>query len=180
MLLGEIEATFPCGHRLPQPIVEICCFFEEHGYPISGCFELSTIGMEQLKGWFGGDPIAYGQFLPFGRGACGDIYALWLKDGLVPDNAPVVMFGSEGELVVLALNATQFCRLLCLGYSEIGLDDPASLPSEYEQTDAFRRCMLNKYDFELPSTALPIMEEAQAQYPSFAIWVDSHPSRRCA
>ncbi len=120
----QIEATFPLGHRLPEPIVAICEFLEVHGYPISGCFELSLIGMKQVRGWFRDKEVSH-QFLPFGRGACGDVYALWLHRAEVqPDSAPVVMFGSEGELLVLASSAREFCRLLCLGYAEIGLDDP--------------------------------------------------------
>ena len=81
MNASEIEATFPNGQRLPRPIADICIFLESNGYPISGCFELSAIGMGDLKAWFADDPSAYEQFLPFGRGACGDVYAL-LAHGL--------------------------------------------------------------------------------------------------
>ena len=175
---ADIEATFPNSHRLPRPIVDICGFLEGNGYPISDCFELSTIGMDDLKGWFASDPSAYNQFLPFGRGACGDVYALWLMDDLTPEEAPVVMFGPEGELEVLALDSEQFCRLLCLGYSEIGLEDPAAAPTDFDETEPFRRFVLDRYDFQLPTTALPIIEDAKARFPSFRSWVESHPSRR--
>lgn len=171
MTAVEIENTFPLGHRLPQPIVDICNFSEEHGYPISGCFELSEIGVESLKGWFRKEPEAYQAFLPFGRGACGDVYALWLTEELSPEHAPVVMFGSEGELVTIATDATQFCRLLCLGYSEIGLEDPSSTPADFDETAPFRRYMQERYHFELPSTAAPIMGPAAARFPNFESWV---------
>lgn len=168
-----IEATFPLGHRLPRPIIDLCGFLEQHGYPISGCFELSTVGMDGLKGWFRNEPSAYEQFLPFGRGACGDIYALWLTDGLSPDHAPVVLFGSEGELAVLARDAEQFCRLLCLGYSEIGLDDPNSKPTDFDETEPLRRFMLERYGFQLPANAAPIIGDASARFPGFRSWVQS-------
>lgn len=168
----QIEATFPLGHRLPGPIISICEFLEAHGYSISGCFELSSIGMNDLKGWFPGRPDVYQQFLPFGRGACGDIYALWLHDSEIrPDTAPVVMFGSEGELAVLASSALEFCRLLCLGYSEIGLDDPASVPCEFEETGPFRQFMMERYAFTLPETAEPIIRAAAGAAPDFAAFV---------
>ena len=99
-------------------------------------------------------------------------------DCVSPENAPVVMFGSEGELEVLARDSEQFCRLLCLGYSEIGLDDPAAQPAEFDETEPFRRFMLERYDFQLPSTALTILDDAKARFPSFSSWVKNHPSRQ--
>jgi hypothetical protein len=169
----DIEATFPQGHRLPCPIVDLCTFLERNGYPISGCFEISKIGIDDLKGWFQNDLSSYEQFLPFGRGACGDVYALWLTDGLSPEQAPVVMFGSEGELEVLASDAEQFCRLLCLGYSEIGLDDPTTKPADFDETEPFRRFMVERYGFEFPATAAPIIDAARTSFPSFKTWVES-------
>lgn len=168
----QIEATFPLGHRLPEPIVAICQFLETNGYPISGRFELSLIGMEDVRGWFRDRPEVSQKFLPFGRGACGDVYALWLHSPEVqPDTAPVVMFGSEGELPVLASSALEFCRLLCLGYSEIGLDDPSSTPRDFDETEPFRQFMIGRYGYTLPETAAPIMSAAMASAPSFADFV---------
>lgn len=168
----KIEATFPLGHWLPEPIVAICQFLEAHGYPISGCFELSLIGMDDLRGWFRDQPQVSHQFLPFGRGASGDVYALWLHaPEVLPESAPVVMFGSEGELPVIASSAREFCRLLCLGYSEIGLDDPSSTPQDFDETEPFRRFMLERYGFSLPETAEPIMSAARDSAPSFADFV---------
>lgn len=170
---ATIEATFPNGQKLPQPIRYICEYLERQGYPISGCFELSVIGVADLRGWFKDDPSACDSFLPFGRDACGVVYALWLVDGLPPEAAPVVMFGSECALEVLAVDAEQFVRLLCLGYSEIGLNDPEELPTDYDEAAPFRRFMLNRYSFSLPRTAAAIVDEARARYPGFAEWVQS-------
>ena len=171
MTAADIEATFPGGQRLPRPIVDICSFLEHHGYPISGCFELSADGMDALRAWFRDESAPYEQFLPFGSGASGDIYALWLAKQLAPEHAPVVMFGSEGELEVLASDPEQFCRLLCLGYSEIGLDDPTSKPTDFDETAPFRNFMLERYAFELPATAAPIVDAAKAAFPSFKTWI---------
>lgn len=87
--------------------------------------------------------------------------------------APVVMFGSEGQLEVLSTNAEQFCRLLCLGYSEIGLDDPASEPEDFQETEPLRRFMVKRYGFQIPETAGPIIAAAAAAYPTFGSWVES-------
>ena len=171
---AEIEATFLGSQRLPRPIADVCSFLEGHGYPISGCFELSASGTDALKAWFGGDSPAVAQLLPFGSGASGDVYALWLTEGLPPDQAPVVMLGSEGELAVLARDPEQFCRLLCLGYSEIGQDDPNGAPSDFDEAEPLRRFMMEKHGFELPATAAPIYDEASARFPSFEDWVSRH------
>ncbi len=82
---AEVEATFPGGQRLPRPIADVYSFLKGHGYPISGCFELRASGMGALKAWFGDDSPAVAQLLPFDSGASGDIYALWLTEGLPPD-----------------------------------------------------------------------------------------------
>lgn len=171
---AEIEATLPNGSELPDGIRSICEYHEKHGYPISGCFELSKIGMEDLKLWFPDDPNTYQQFMPFGRGACGDVYAIWLHDSRSPDDAPVVMFGSEGELEVLSENPQEFCRLLCLGYSEIGLEPFSDSPSEHDETSRFREFMIKRYGFDLPSTAEPIVERARECSPNFRDFVSRH------
>jgi hypothetical protein len=171
MISQDIEVTFPNGQKLPDPIRSICRFLDGNGYPISGCFELSTIGIDDMNHWFHKTPAAVNQLLPFGRGACGDVYALWLTEGLAPDEAPVVMFGSEGELKVLALNSLEFCRLLCLGYSEVGLEDHSLPSSEYEETRRFRSYMIQQFTFELPKNGDCIIQPAMARFPNFEAWV---------
>ncbi len=174
MNASEIEATFPSKHRLPEPISDICRFVSTHGYPISGCFEISKIGMSDVRAWFRDDAAAQAAFLPFGRGACGEVYAIWLTEGLTPERAPVIMLGSEGQLEVLAVDSREFCRLLCLGYSEIGSDDPDSTPSDFAETEPFRDFIQEKYHFDLPATARHIVEMASSRFPKFVDWVEAH------
>ncbi len=170
MIQEEIEKTLPSGKILPEAIVYICKFLDENDYPISGCFELSKIGMESMNYWFRNNLQAVEELIPFGRGACGDVYCLWLTQGLQAEEAPVVMFGSEGELSVLSKNAKEFCKLLCLGYSEIGLDDHTVPGEEYEETGAFRSYILGKYDFSLPETGALIIQQANEAFPNFKEW----------
>lgn len=170
MIQEEIESTLPSGKRLPEPIAKICTFLDENDYPISGCFELSKIGMDDMNYWFRNNLHAVQELIPFGRGACGDVYCLWLTQGLSTDEAPVVMFGSEGELSVLAKNAKEFCKLLCLGYSEIGLEDHTVPGDEYEETEEFRNYMLKTYNFNLPETGALIIKQANEAFPDFIEW----------
>lgn len=130
--------------------------------------------MRDVAGWFKNDEAAQAALLPFGRGACGDIYAIWLTDGLSPAEAPVIMLGSEGQLEVLAVTSAEFCRLLCLGYSEIGLEELDADPTDYEETKRFRDYIQAKYHFDFPPTASPIVEKARGLFPTFAAWVAEH------
>ena len=171
MIKDKIESTFVLRTFLPSPISAICEYLDKNGYPISGCFELSSIGVDDLKSWFTKNPDAIEYLLPFGRGACGDVYAVWLIDGLESENAPIVMFGSDGSLIVLARNSLDFCKLLCLGYSELGLEDHTMVGSDYAEAKPFRDFMLNKFNFELPKNGIRIIVEANKAYPEFSNWV---------
>lgn len=170
----EIEKTFPSEQKLPEPIVHICKYLSLNGYPVSGCFELSTIGMECLTDWFPRTPSALNELMPFGRGACGDIYSLWLTDNLTPEESPVVMFGSEGELVVLAINSLEFCRLLCLGYSEVGLVDHSVPGEDFEETKPFREYFQKIYQLDIPTIGDTIIKDANSKFPAFAEWMNKY------
>ena len=112
--------------------------------------------------------------MPFGRGACGDVYSIWLTNDLEPKDAPIVMFGSEGELSVLARNAKEFCLLLCLGYSELGLEDHSKSGEDFDETQPFRDYMIAIYGFHVPTSGLAIIEESNKQYPEFRNWVEQN------
>ena len=180
MIQEEIEKTFYNDQKLPVAIGHVCAYSDIHGYPISGCFELSTIGMDDLRGRFKTNPSALDELLPFGRGACGDVYALWLTNNLKPEAAPVVMFGSEGELLVLAKNAEEFCMLLCLGYSEIGLEDHSKPGVDFPDTEQFRNHIQGIYKFSLPKNAEGHIIEANNMFPSFSQWVEINAWGECS
>lgn len=172
MIQEQIEATFPGGQKLPEPLSLVCAFLDRAGYPLSGCFELSTIGRDDLEHWFQKTPEAVNEFLPFGRGACGDVYALWLTETSDPSQAPVVIFGSEGELSALAVNAFEFCRALCLGYSEFGLEEHTGPGEDYEETGPLRDFLTQRLGFSLPESGAAVIAEARAKYPKFKAWVE--------
>ena len=172
MIRADIEATLTNGQQLPEPIAAICTYLDQSGYPISGCFELSTIGVVDLTGWFEKSPETVFDFIPFGRGATGDVYAIWLVEGSSSDSAPVVMFGSEGDLKVLAINSFEFCRLLCVGYNELGYDDDSVCISDESDVRRFREFMEKRFGFTTPRTGEAIVKEAASAYPNFQKWVE--------
>lgn len=178
MLADEVETKFPTGAFLPTPIRALCDFLDANGYPMSGCFEISTIGDDDMAAWFPNDKAMQHQFAVFGRGSTGSVYALWLAAGTVANTAPVVVLGSEGEFLVLATNAWEFCRLLGCGYDELEWDD-LKQPSPITDAAQPLRDWLKQYlNMDCPITGSAIVSIAKETYPGFDTfvrnWQDLH------
>jgi hypothetical protein len=163
----KIQNNLPEDIQLPESIGLICDYFDELGFPMSGCFELSDLGRDDLLGWFQKQPQKVDEFAPFGRGADGSIYALWLEPNRNPNQAPVVMLGSSGTLEILAINPAEFITLLCLGYNEIGYDDVSVPGSDWDDTSRFREWIIDRVDFDLPETGKEIVDKAKNLFPHF-------------
>jgi hypothetical protein len=169
--LAKIENTFPNGHRLPRDIAALGDFLDQNGYPISGCFELSLIGMDDLQHWFKRDPSVAENFLPFGRGATGDVFAIWLQYGRPTEECPVVMFGSEGLLIAVSNCARDFIRLLCLGYSEIGYCDLTIKGEDYDETKTLRHYVADLFGYDIPENGQEILAAASYYSAAFEAFV---------
>jgi len=86
------------------------------------------------------------------------------------------MFGSEGELPVVAVNAQRFCQLLCLGYSEVGYvgDEDYDQPgSEFAEAKPFREFITRELGLEVPASGRAIISEAASRFPNFKRWVEA-------
>ena len=174
MIQEAIEKTFVGGQKLPDSLADVCRFLDQNGYPLSGCFELSTIGMDDIRHWFKNNLESVKSILPFGRGASGELYCIWLTEGLPVSHAPIVMFGSEGSLRVLAADSLDFCKLLCLGYSELGLDDHRTPGEDFDETAPLREFLVGIHAFALPKSGESIIEHAVSLFPGFRAWVELH------
>jgi len=168
MLASAVESKFPPGFKVPAPIKALCDYIDEHGYPLSGCFEISTIGDADMEAWFPGDTSMQHSFAVFGRGSTGSVYAIWLLDGIAIKDCPVVTLGSEGELLVFATDSLQFCRLLGCGYNELEWDD-ITLPSpEWGDAEPLRTWLANCMAIDFPKTGAKIVATARQLHPDFA------------
>lgn len=78
---------------------------------------------DTLGYWFDGkDWRAGGQsFIQFGQDGTGSLFCLWMYPGLEGE-PPVVFFGSEGEVGLIAANVADFTRRLCSGLVWDGYD----------------------------------------------------------
>jgi len=171
MLADVVQSNFPEGVRLPDCLRAVCDYLDAHGYPLSGCFEICDWGRKNAEGWFPNDPTTRRQVAIFGRGSTGSSYALWLVPNANPDEAPVVLFGSEGEFIVLASNAFEFCRLLGLGYNEVEYDDLAAPPAEWAETAGLRRWLAERLPIDFPATGEGIARAARERHPGFGEWM---------
>lgn len=171
MLADEVQAGFPAGVALPDSIRCICEFADAHGYPISGCFEINTRG-DDAAAWFPNDLAMQRQIAVFGNGSTGSTYALWLTHQPDPAQAPVVVFGSEGEFQVLAESATEFCQLLACGFNELEWDDLTAAPECRDETQPFRDWVAERLGVARLADPAQAVQAAKARYPEFAEWVN--------
>lgn len=171
MIAEQVEAKFPPGVSMPHPIRCLCGFLDHYGYPISGCFEISTIGDDDLAFWFPNDLAMQHQFAVFGRGSTGSVYALWLRGKRDTESAPVIVLGSEGELLVLAKNSLEFCRLLGCGYDELEWDDITEQASDWHTAQPLRDWLATELSIDCPITGESIVSTAKESFTDFSEFV---------
>jgi hypothetical protein len=170
-LADLVQSNFPDGVKLPDCLRALCDYLDHHGYPLSGCFEICDYGQTDVEGWFPNDVSTRRQVAVFGKGSTGSSYALWLVPTSDPDEAPVVLFGSEGEFKVLASNAFEFCRLLGQGYDEVECDDLSKPPSHWAETERLRDWLADRFPIDFPATGAAIARAARKQHPGFSNWM---------
>ncbi len=171
MLAKNVHSKFPPNVALPIGVRTLCDYLDAHGYPLSGCFEISTIGDDDMAAWFPNDTEMQRRFAVFGRGSTGSVYSIWLRDGNDAENAPVVVLGSEGEMLVLATDCSEFCRLLGCGYDELEWDDLTKPSPTYETTQPLRDWLKARMNIDCPHTGADIVAAATERYPDFADFI---------
>ena len=171
MLADVVQSNFPESVKLPDCLRAVWDYLDAHGYPLSGCFEICDWGRKDAEGWFPNDAATRSKVAIFGRGSTGSSYALWLVPNADPDEAPVVLFGSEGEFIVLASNAFEFCCLLGLGYNEVESDDLTAPPADWAETAGLRNWLAERFPIDFPARGEPIALAARERHPGFGEWM---------
>lgn len=116
--------------------------------------------------------------------ATGSTYAFWLqkKDDSL-ENAPIVVFGSEGGYHLVAINTRRFLQLLSydvepmIDWEEVSYfkDDEDYEPSEYHET--YKKWLQETFMLEIPMDVDFIVEEAQSYYQeAFNDWMAKYYS----
>ncbi len=119
--LEEFAVQFG-SYKLPEDLVKLYEFEQEHGVEsYSECFGL-TITEEKrgIKTWSEEEEF-YNSFIEFaGANGSGSLYAYWLIDKDL-NNCPIVVFGDEGGVHVVAESTRKLIQLLTLD-TEISVD----------------------------------------------------------
>jgi hypothetical protein len=110
---------FPSGVAVPPLLDALAAFVVPLDDWFSGHFQLCA---DQADAWFGEGCEGANELAIFGQEGDGSTYALWLHEGLSPDEAPVVYLNSENDgNKVVAGSLRDFLALLALDIEEIGL-----------------------------------------------------------
>jgi hypothetical protein len=171
-LAKEIQASFPRGVILPDPLRRLCDYIDSKGLPISGDFQLRPGEDEVLVYWFGGDAAAASRLAGFGAAGDGSIYAYWLGESTDISTAPIVFLAhGGGESLVLASSTEEFLALLAIGYRDLGYDFREEPPPPDKHVRYLRNWLADKFRVTPANVARSVVEQANTQHPSFQQWL---------
>jgi hypothetical protein len=136
------------------------------------CFSLAIIGNAGLSSW-SSDPDFLNSFIAFANAnGSGSFYAYWVIDDNL-DNCPIVVFGDEGGIHIVAENTKQLIHLLSFG-PEIFVSDESAYffkndedNEEGEEAEAYQEWMERNFNLEPIETdgeADEIIMTAQTKY----------------
>jgi hypothetical protein len=101
------------GQPVPPELAKLFAFDQQHQSFFSECFEFCDFSPDELSNW-SEDSEFLARLIPFAKATGGgSVYALWLhRDGLDLSQAPVVVFGDEGGMHVVAKSLVALLQLL--------------------------------------------------------------------
>lgn len=130
-------------------------------------FQSSQENTEWIRAWTGNEELTGSEYRIFGQDGTGGLVAIWVTRpdvGLLEQ--PVVFFGSEGEVGVVAYDFADYLWLLAAGIGpmeavEYGADGDAK-PNASLMTLAQENAAAAK------KTAAEVLERARNAYPTFS------------
>jgi hypothetical protein len=177
MEIAEFRRNFPPAEAVPQCLIELLEFQNRSREWYSDHFELVPWPYGEAA-WFGGDVDTAKQFVVFGHGPDGSLYALWHYRGRMLANAPVVFLGSEGtDCGLLADNIDAFLGLLAIGADELGFaaasGEVRPSPKPARRLDEFRGWVQRSFGILPPKDPMVAVEAARLGHPDFASWLQT-------
>ena len=182
MDVAAFQRNFPPDVPIPGRVRALLEFQNRTREWYSGHFELDhwIFGDVAL---FDGDDNAAGQFIIFGRGPDGSLYAFWMYEGRRPGNPPVVFIGAEKSgNTLLANNFDEFLGLLAFGAEDLGhavLGERPFKPKEpAPRLQEFRTWLKEQFEIREPYNPMAVVSAARKQHPDFAVWMEKwQPAR---
>lgn len=128
-------------------------------------FYSETDTSEWIKSWTGNESLDGKEYLIFGQDGAGGYAAFWLvKNTLDLLQQPIVFFGSEGEIGVVAKNISDYVWLFANGVGPYEAAIYSGL--ERSKNDEFLK-LAKRYAPTRESSVSKIIERAKAEYPDF-------------
>jgi hypothetical protein len=179
MPTAEAFATNFQPHAVPVELAKLLAFQDEYGFGgYSEGFGLTIDDKGGLRSW-SEDPEFLATLLPFGQAnGTGSFYALW-ADGKSQDPSafPVVLFGDEGGVHVVAENVRGLLRILT--YDAEPMVDHGAVSyykdeEDHDQSDGhddYVEWLANELGLEPVEDPASIVGAAEAQYKAgFDAW----------
>jgi len=98
--LDSVRRAFPPGIEVPPLLLDFAAWLKGRPWGSVGCFSLSGQFTDNAP-VFDGSPLR-NNFALFIRLPEGSAAGAWYRPGVPPENAPIVVLGSEGEYEILA------------------------------------------------------------------------------
>jgi hypothetical protein len=182
MDLATLRRNFPPRVTVPDRLRELLKFQSRSREWYTGYFELD----EWVYGnaaWFAGDTDAAKQFVVFGHGPDGSLYALWLYPGRMVADAPVVFLGSEGtDCGLLARDLDEFLGLLAVGAGELGFavsrGGEFAPESPAPRLEEFRTWLRASFGIVSPPDPMAVVAAARSNHPDFGRWLEEWQASR--
>ncbi len=166
------------GHSIPEDVLSLWSFEQVRQGCYSQGFELIPNDKSALSTW-SEEPAFLERLVPIGQAdGTGSIYAFWLPDATSAlENAPIVIFGSEGGVHIVADSFRDLLRILTFDVEPMADFDNVSyykdpedhVPSE-ENAD-YIAWVRENFDIEPISDADQIVETARSKWgEAFKSW----------
>ncbi len=177
MQLEALQANFPPGAPIPDPLVRLCAYAEEGGGRlIVGDLRLTESGRGDALAWFDGDHEAADQFVIFAADRRLSLYGYWRHDHQALDEAPIVYLDSEATgNTVLTDTLDEFLGLLALGPGLAGLGKGwPEIVEKDEATRHYRAWLHDEAGIATPQAqdAHAIVGRARSAHPDLDAFVD--------
>ncbi|MCR9166054.1 MAG: SMI1/KNR4 family protein [Nannocystaceae bacterium] len=148
-----------------QSLHEVEFDMDEIDYEPFEAFFPAEENQSWIRAWTGNEALDGSEYRVFGQDGTGGYAMFWLvRDGQPVEAQPVVFFGSEGEVSVIASNLDDYMWLLAGGIgpleaTEYGADDA----KPHEAFAAFAK----EHAPAAEKSAAEVLEKARAEFPDF-------------
>jgi hypothetical protein len=124
-----------------------------------------------FRAWTGNADANSDDYLVFGQDGSGGYAAIWyIEKSKTLLEQPIVFFGSEGELGVIASNFSDYLWLLACGH---GAFEAVAYPDESKQPNEVFTAFAKLHATTKQPNIKEILEQANAKFPDFENQIDA-------